>query len=43
MASVAALGYGSIDASTRSIGAAVAAHAGLNIVHLRFFSYPALA
>ena len=43
VASVAGVGYGWIYASTRSIGAAIAAHAGLNAVHLFFFSYPALA
>jgi membrane protease YdiL (CAAX protease family) len=43
LASAAGLGYGWIYASTRSIGAAIAAHAGLNAIHLLFFSYPALA
>jgi membrane protease YdiL (CAAX protease family) len=42
VASAAGLGYGWIFASTRSIGAAIAVHAGLNAVHLLFFSYPAL-
>ncbi|MEO8256526.1 MAG: CPBP family intramembrane glutamic endopeptidase [Acidobacteriota bacterium] len=41
-ASAAGLGYGWIYASTHSIGAAVAAHAGLNAIHFLFFSYPAL-
>jgi hypothetical protein len=43
VASAAGVGYGWIYASTRSIGAAIAAHAGLNAVHLFFFSYPALS
>ena len=43
LASVAGLGYGWIYASTRSIGAAVAVHTGLNAIHFLFFSYPALA
>ena len=43
LATVAGIGYGWIYASTRSIGAAIAAHAGLNLVHLVLFSYPALA
>ena len=43
LASVAGLGYGWIFASTRSIGAAVAAHTGVNAIHFLFFSYPALA
>jgi membrane protease YdiL (CAAX protease family) len=43
VASAAGIGYGWIYASTRSIGAAVAVHAGLNAIHFLFFSYPALA
>jgi membrane protease YdiL (CAAX protease family) len=43
LASAAGIGYGWIYASTRSIGAAIAVHAGLNAIHLLFFSYPALA
>ena len=43
VASAAGVGYGWIYASTRSIGAAIAAHTGLNAVHFFFFSYPALA
>lgn len=43
VASVAGAGYGWIFARTRSIGAAIAAHAGLNAIHLLLFSYPALA
>lgn len=42
-ASVAGLGYSWIFATTGSLAAAVLAHAGLNIVHLLFFTYPALA
>jgi uncharacterized protein len=42
LASVAGVGYGWIYASTRSIGWAIAAHAGLNTVHFLLFSYPAL-
>jgi membrane protease YdiL (CAAX protease family) len=42
LAAVAGIGYGWIYASTRSIAAAIAAHAGLNAVHFFFFSYPAL-
>jgi membrane protease YdiL (CAAX protease family) len=29
-------------AATRSLAAAIAAHAGLNAVHFLFFSYPAM-
>ena len=43
LASAAGLGYGWIYASTRSIGAAVAVHTGLNAIHFLLFSYPALA
>jgi hypothetical protein len=43
VASVAGVGYGWIYASTRSIAAAIVAHAGLNAVHFFLFSYPALA
>jgi membrane protease YdiL (CAAX protease family) len=42
LASAAGLGYGWIYSSTRSIGAAIAVHSGLNVLHLLFFSYPAL-
>lgn len=42
VASVAGIGYGWIFASTRSIVAAILAHAGLNTIHLLFFTYPAL-
>jgi membrane protease YdiL (CAAX protease family) len=43
LAAVAGIGYGWIYAETRSIGAAIAAHAGLNAIHFVFFSYPSLA
>jgi uncharacterized protein len=43
VASVAGVGYGWIYARTHSIGAAIAAHTGLNAVHFFLFSYPALA
>jgi membrane protease YdiL (CAAX protease family) len=42
LATAAGIGYGWIYAATRSIGAAVAAHAGLNIIHFVLFSYPSL-
>jgi membrane protease YdiL (CAAX protease family) len=42
LASLAGIGYGWIYVSTRSLSLAIAAHAGLNTVHLLFFSYPAL-
>ena len=42
LASVAGIGYGWIYAATGSIAAAILAHTGLNLVHLLFFSYPAL-
>jgi membrane protease YdiL (CAAX protease family) len=43
LAAAAGIGYGWIYARTRSIGAAIAAHAGLNTVHFALFTYPALA
>jgi len=43
VASVAGVGYGWIYASTRSIAAAILAHAGLNAIHFFFFTYPSLA
>jgi membrane protease YdiL (CAAX protease family) len=43
LSSIAGIGYGWIYASTRSLAAAIAAHAGLNAVHFFFFTYPALA
>ena len=42
LATLAGIGYGWIYASTRSLISAVAAHAGLNTMHLLFFTYPAL-
>ena len=42
LASVAGLGYGWVYASTRSLAAAIVAHAGLNAVHFVFFTYPAI-
>ena len=42
LSSVAGIGYGWIYASTRSLGAATLAHAGLNTVHFLFFTYPAV-
>jgi membrane protease YdiL (CAAX protease family) len=43
LASVAGIGYGWVYASTRSIAAAIATHAGVNTIHFLFFTYPALA
>jgi membrane protease YdiL (CAAX protease family) len=43
LATVAGLGYGWIYQRTRSIGAAILAHAGLNAIHFALFTYPALA
>jgi membrane protease YdiL (CAAX protease family) len=43
LATVAGIGYGLVYALTRSIGAAIAAHTALNLLHLLLFSYPALA
>ncbi len=43
LATVAGVGYGLVYALTRSIGAAVLAHTGLNLLHFLCFSYPALA
>ncbi len=42
LASAAGIGYGWTYASTRSLAASIAAHAGLNTIHFLFFSYPAL-
>ena len=42
LAAAAGVGYGWIFFRTRSIGAAIAAHAGLNTVHFFLFTYPAL-
>ena len=43
LATVAGAGYGWIYATTRSIGAAILAHAALNTIHFVFFTYPSLA
>jgi membrane protease YdiL (CAAX protease family) len=43
VATLAGVGYGWIYAQTRSIGSAIATHAGLNALHLLLFTYPALA
>jgi len=43
LATVAGLGYGLVYVLTGSIVAAIAAHTALNLLHLLFFSYPALA
>ncbi len=43
LATVAGMGYGWIYARTRSIAAAILAHAGLNTVHFLFFTYPSVA
>jgi membrane protease YdiL (CAAX protease family) len=43
LAAVAGTGYGWIYARTRSIGAAIAVHAGLNTVHFFLFTYPSVA
>ena len=42
LAAIAGIGYGWIYAATGAIGASILAHTGLNLVHLLFFSYPAL-
>ena len=42
LATAAGIGYGWIFAGTRSIAAAIAAHAGLNTVHFFLFTYPAI-
>jgi membrane protease YdiL (CAAX protease family) len=43
LATVSGMGYGWIYARTRSIAAAILAHAGLNAVHFFLFAYPSLA
>jgi uncharacterized protein len=43
IASVAGVGYGWIYAARRSLGAAIAAHFCLNVIHFLCFTYPALA
>ena len=42
LATLAGLGYGWIYAASGSIAASILAHTGLNLLHLLFFSYPAL-
>ncbi len=42
LASVAGAGYGWVYASSRSLSAAIATHAGLNTIHLFCFTYPSL-
>lgn len=43
LATIAGIGYGWIYASTGSLAASIAAHAGLNTLHFLLFTYPALA
>ena len=43
LATIAGIGYGWIYALTGSIAASILAHTGLNLLHLLFFTYPALA
>ncbi len=43
LSTVAGIGYGWIYARTRSIAAAILAHAGLNAVHFFLFTYPSVA
>ena len=43
LAAIAGIGYGWLYAVTGALGASILAHAGLNLLHLMFFSYPALA
>jgi membrane protease YdiL (CAAX protease family) len=42
LATLAGLGYGWIYAVSGSVTASILAHTGLNLLHLLFFSYPAL-
>ena len=42
LATMAGLGYGWIYAASGSIAASIVAHTALNLIHLLFFSYPAL-
>jgi membrane protease YdiL (CAAX protease family) len=42
LATLAGLGYGWIYAVSGSIAASILTHTGLNLIHLLFFSYPAL-
>ncbi len=43
LAAAAGAGYGWIYARTRSLGAAIVAHVGVDAVHFLFFTYPVLA
>lgn len=43
LATLAGLGYGLVYALTGSIAAAILAHTALNLTHLLFFTYPAIA
>jgi membrane protease YdiL (CAAX protease family) len=43
VATVAGFGYGWIYAALRSLGASIAAHFCLNVIHILLFTYPALA
>jgi membrane protease YdiL (CAAX protease family) len=43
LAAVAGAGYGWIYLRTNSIGAAILAHFGVNVIHFTLFTYPALA
>lgn len=43
LAMVAGAGYGWIYLRTNSIGAAILAHFGVNVIHFTLFTYPALA
>ena len=43
LATAAGIGYGWIYASTGSIAASIAAHAGVNTLHFLLFTYPAVA
>ena len=43
LATIAGIGYGWIYAMTGSVAASILAHTGLNLLHLLFFTYPALA
>jgi uncharacterized protein len=42
LATVAGLGYGWVYAFTRRVEASIVTHFGLNLVHILFFTYPAL-
>lgn len=43
LATVAGIGYGWIYNSTRKIESSILTHFGLNLIHMLFFTYPALA